>query len=71
MTKTKTRWLPTLAVVGLLLACGGPSTSTPAGAAIDIPFGVVEDLSGSNAAIRSFIDAFQPSPVAAIVAEAT
>jgi DNA-binding HxlR family transcriptional regulator len=29
------------------------------------------DLSGSNASIRSFIDAFQPSPVAAIVAEAT
>jgi DNA-binding HxlR family transcriptional regulator len=29
------------------------------------------DLSGSNAAIRNFIDAFQPSPVAAIVAEAT
>jgi DNA-binding HxlR family transcriptional regulator len=28
-------------------------------------------LSGSNAAIRSFIDAFQSSPVAAIVAEAT
>jgi DNA-binding HxlR family transcriptional regulator len=29
------------------------------------------ELSGSNAAIRSFIDAFQPSPVADIVAEAT
>lgn len=29
------------------------------------------DLSGSNAATRSFIEAFQPSPVAAIVAEAT
>ncbi|MDP9333484.1 MAG: helix-turn-helix transcriptional regulator [Actinomycetota bacterium] len=28
------------------------------------------DLSGSNAATKSFIDAFQPSPVAAIVAEA-
>jgi hypothetical protein len=29
------------------------------------------DLSGSNAATRSFIEAFQPSPVAAIVAAAT
>jgi DNA-binding HxlR family transcriptional regulator len=29
------------------------------------------DLTGSNIAIRSFIDAFQPSPVAAIVADAT
>jgi hypothetical protein len=29
------------------------------------------DLSGSRAAVRSFLDAFQPSPVAAIVGAAT